>query len=242
MNKKTSLFLLIAFLAGFFSVQAQNASNNTLRVKKTADFDITGYGDHEYWSRAEWIPLKQRNNQSANAGMETRFKILYSDSGIYLLYDSKDEILNASIESDFEELWHEDVVEAFFWPDQGERLYFEYELSPLNYELILLISNREDNFASWRPFNYQGDRRTRHMTSVKEGEKQSGADISSWTAEFFIPFKLLHPLNNAKPEPGTRWRANLYRIDYDSGQTLLAWQPIEKSFHEYQKFGTLLFE
>jgi hypothetical protein len=61
--------------------------------------------------------------------------------------------------------------------------------------------------------------------------------------EFFIPFALYAPLKNVPPKKGTQWRANFYRIDYDEGQILYTWQPVRKeSFHDYERFGTLLFD
>jgi hypothetical protein len=42
--------------------------------------------------------------------------------------------------------------------------------------------------------------------------------------------------------PGTRWRANFYRVDHDDGKrTHWEWAPVEKTFHDYRNFGELLF-
>jgi hypothetical protein len=85
----------------------------------------------------------------------------------------------------------------------------------------------------------------KHATSVK-GEKRSNAVIGSWTAEFFIPFNLLRPMVSAIPEAGTTWRGNFYRIDYDHGYTTWSWQKTTKgvdgNFHEFKKFGRMIFE
>jgi hypothetical protein len=34
----------------------------------------------------------------------------------------------------------------------------------------------------------------------------------------------------------------MYRIDYDNGEAAYAWQKTHKTFHEYNKFGTFIFE
>ena len=149
--------------------------------------------------------------------------------------------MTATIHADFMDLWKEDVVEVFLQTDQ-DPLYFEYEISPLNYELPILISNNKGDLARWQPFHYDADRKTRHATAVQGGEKKTNAVVSGWTADFFIPYKLLRPLNNIQPGPGTKWKANFYRVDYDNGEASWSWQPTDKSFHEYEKFGTLLFE
>ena len=46
------------------------------------------------------------------------------------------------------------------------------------------------------------------------------------------------------PKAGTKWRANFYRMDYDDKSVTSAWDwaRVGPSFHEYKKFGTLVFE
>jgi hypothetical protein len=66
--------------------------------------------------------------------------------------------------------------------------------------------------------------------------------IRGWRAEFFIPYQLLRPIQNIKPKPGTRWRANMYRMDYDSKEpSFWSWQLTGPSFHDYQHFGVFVF-
>ena len=43
-------------------------------------------------------------------------------------------------------------------------------------------------------------------------------------------------------QAGTAWRANFYRMDYDDGKaTQWEWARVGNSFHEYEKFGHLVF-
>lgn len=238
------LFLLFTeiFCLGQIHVYGQTGKDAVLTIKKTDDFSVNGDGSAENWSETEWIEIPLLAAEDSSINWDARAKVLYSESGIYFLFLSEDQTLSATMEADFMKLWQEDVVEVFLWPDESIPTYFEYEISPLNYELPILVSNREGDLAHWMPFMYEGNRKTRHKTSVTGGKKESGASISRWTAEFFIPFELLRPLKNSPPESGTRWRGNLYRIDYDKGETLWAWQPNSGNFHEYKKFGTFLFE
>jgi hypothetical protein len=133
-------------------------------------------------------------------------------------------------------------VELFLWTDESFPVYFEYEVSPLNYELPIIIPNNKGNFFGWLPWHYEGERKTQHATSVKGGKKESGSSVSGWMAEIFIPFKLLTPLSNVPAVSGTKWRANMYRLDYDNGTTQFAWSKTDKGFHEYYNFGTFIFE
>jgi hypothetical protein len=156
--------------------------------------------------------------------------------------DGKDSQLTATMTKDNLDLWNEDVFEVFLWPDESQPVYFEYEISPLGYELPILVPNFGKQ-KGWLPWHYEGNRKIKKAISINGGEQKSKASIAGWTAEFFIPYELLQPLLNVPPKAGATWRANFYRMDYDDGHsTGWNWAPIGRSFHEYQKFGTLVFE
>jgi hypothetical protein len=211
------------------------AKDSVLRIVRSSNFEVTGDGNSQNWESAKWITLPQREN--GGAVYQTQIKLLYSDSGIYCLFKCDDHKITATLKGDFLDLYNEDVVEVFFWTDEKMPVYFEYELSPLNYELPILVPNNKGDFFGWRPWHYEGERKTRHATHI------NGADeITSWTAEFFIPFALLKPMQNVPPKKGTQWRANFYRIDYDSGTSEWSWQKTRTNFHDYEKFGYIVFE
>jgi hypothetical protein len=155
--------------------------------------------------------------------------------------DGTDRTLTATMTDDFMDLWNEDVFEVFLWTDERYPVYFEYEISPLNRELPIIVPNFGGQFLGWRPWHYDGPRLTRKATSVSGGSKEPHASIDGWRAEFFIPFALLKPLQNVPPKPGTTWRANFYRMDHDGGTlTQWGWVPLA-NFHDYEKFGDLVF-
>lgn len=237
---KKILFCNLLILWGLL-LAGQTGKESSIVVKKTTDFNVSGSGNAGNWNSAEWITLPLRAGTGKE--MTTRFKTLYSDKGIYFLFDCLDKKLTSKMDADFLDLWTEDVVEVFLWTDESSPVYFEYEISPLGYELPLLISNENGELLRWMPFHYEDNRKVLHATSVRGGEKKSMAQVSAWSAEFFFPWKLLRPLNNNVPKPGTKWRANMYRVDYDdNNRNNWTWQPVTKNFHDYERFGTLIFE
>ncbi len=216
-------------------------------VKKTADFKINGEGNAIQWENTDWVELTlQESPNDVPVDLKTEVKMLYSETGMYFLFQSVDHKLTATIQKDFGSLFTEDVVELFLWPDSIMPLYFEYEISPLNYELALLVPNINGKFQGWRPLNYEGKIKTQHLTTIRGGEKKSNAPIKGWTAEVYIPYGLLNPIVQGSPKSGEKWKANFYRIDYDQGYTSWSWQKttprVRGSFHQYKKFGTLIFE
>jgi len=232
------LFLILSFRA--LAQPAPQGDTSRLFIRKTADFTVTGDGSSPQWNAANWVVLPVQ--EAAGTPPLTRVKTLYSDKGIYFLFDCADQKLSTTYDKDFEPLFRQDAIEVFLWPDTTEVIYFEYELSPLNYEWPLLVPHVNGRSSGWAPMRYEGEKKIQHATSVQGGEKKSMATVSSWRGEFFIPFRLLHPLLGKPPKPGTQWRGNLYRLDYDQGYTTWTWKKTGPSFHTYSKFGTLVFQ
>jgi len=221
------LFALLVFIL----MSCSEGSRDEIKIKPTQDFEIKADTSIFNWKEAAWISLPHRNGPNQYL---TKLKILYSKTGIYCLYFCEDKIITATLKEDFSNLYNEDVVEVFFWPDESEPLYFEYELSPLNYELPILVPNFNGKFLGWLPWHYEGARKTRHEVIV-------GKD-SSWTASFFIPYSLLMPLNHMPPGKATAWRCNFYRIDYDEGNSEWSWQLTQTNFHDIKRFGKMIFD
>ena len=222
-------------------VNANEPATPEVCVKKTSNFQVTGDGSNRAWRLADWNSLNPRDGASHD--YVSRFKVLYSETGIYFLFNGTDMVLTASMQKDFQDLWNEDVFEVFLWPDQKHPVYFEYEISPLNKELPIIIPNFGGKFYGWRPWHYEGDRKTKKAVKILGGKAKTGASIKGWSAEVFFPYDLLKPLQNVPPTTGARWRANVYRMDYDDDRTTQwDWARVGPSFHEYKKFGTLVFE
>lgn len=237
------LLLISCLIPGFVKanpeVKDDNKTADSAIIKKCSDFKVTGDGSSGQWSNTEWIYLSTQEGTISK--YITRVKVLYSETGLYFLFNCGDKKLTSAMRADNLNLWEEDVVEVFLWPDENFPVYFEYELSPMNFELPIIVPNKKGNFLGWLPWHYDGDRKTQHSTSIIKDKNANDSAISGWYAEFFIPYKLLTPLIQAPPVAGDKWRANLYRIDHDNGEVPFSWQKTETTFHEYNKFGTFIF-
>ena len=204
-------------------------------VNAADDFELDGTGQATAWGRAEWLLVPAVDGAPTH---QTRAKLLHSPAGLYCLFDCADDRITCTDLRDGDDLWTEDVVEMFLWPDGSQRVYFEYELSPRGQELALLVSNDGTTFMGWSPWHYEGERRVRRATALREGGNGTG-----WSAEFFVPFALLRGLGQVPPTTGTRWRANLCRVDHDGGTPrLFSWsEAITTTFHAIDRFNTLVF-
>ena len=236
MKLLTILFTITCYYAGF----SQQPANSPLMVKKCIDFGVNGKGDNSEWQKTKWITLNQIEKSSKQ--LETKIKILYSSTGIYVLFNGEDQKITSTYENDFEKLYNGDVFEVFFHPIPAEPIYFEYEISPLSKELVLLISNRNGKLGHGVPWGYEESKVVKQVTLTGGPAKHNSA-IQGWTAELFFPNALLNFFGNVPPKSGARWNANFCRLDYDSGKMeKWSWSPIKVRFHEFDKYYSLQFE
>lgn len=219
----------------------QNLSQHSLIVPKCTDFELTGKGDNKQWDKTEWIQLPILDESENN--YETKLKMLYSELGIYVLGSFEDKMISTDYTKDQSDIWNGDVFEVFLQTDPANPLYFEYEINPLNAELVILVPNNEGDFFGWSPWHYEGPRKIKKAVQVHGGKGESGAAISGWSVELFFPYALFKAMKNVPPKPGTEWRGNFYRMDYDSGERMRwSWAPVTGSFHEYKKYWPITFK
>jgi hypothetical protein len=212
-----------------------------LLVKKCNDFNITGEGSNPEWNKATWHQLIKLDQGGKD--YDSRFKIIYSQKGIYLLFSGKDDKIATNFNKDFGNLYEGDVFEVFFHPDPKLPLYLEYEVNQLDKELVLIVPNLNGKYQGWIPWNYENERKVIKKVYLNGGKPESNGAIKSWSVELFFPYQLFSPLSNVPPEKGSIWNANFYRLDYDSGKMIKwAWTPVKESFHEFEKYKPIQFE
>jgi hypothetical protein len=126
-NMWFGLFILCLILQANYakgsSLEASLESDSVV-IKKCHDFEITGNGNSDQWQGTGWINLVQQGQTSSS--YQTKVKILYSSTGIYFLFNCEDKKITSTMNADNLNLWEEDVVEVFLWPDESFPVYFEY--------------------------------------------------------------------------------------------------------------------
>ena len=238
----TLLLVLFSCQHGFAIPVAESGLYNDtpLVVRRCSDFAVTGRGDNAEWQKTNWVRLTQIDEPGKS--IETTFKILYSSTGLYVLFKGQDEKITSPFNNDYDLLYKGDVFEVFFHPDPSSPLYFEYEVSPLNKELVLLISQSNKKFTRWRPFGPE-DKKIIKNVDIGGAQMKSGTKIQGWRAEIFFPYEILGPMITGAPASGTRWKANFCRLDYDTGKMIKwSWSPIKVSFHEFQSYLPIQYE
>ncbi|MFO0572614.1 MAG: carbohydrate-binding family 9-like protein [Polyangia bacterium] len=168
-------------------------------------------------------------------------KALWDSENLYVAFDFQDSDVWGTLDKHDDKLWTQEAAELFIDADGDQQTYVELQVSPRNV-----------TFDSWLPAYRQNDNawdapmKTAVQVSGtldKRGDKDTG-----WTVEMQIPLAAvkgrLAQMKNVPPQPGTEWRANLFRMDLPSGkpQQASAWSPpLLPDFHALSKFGTFVF-
>jgi hypothetical protein len=194
--------------------------------------------DSALWAKAAstWI-RKDCAHEIDYPNLKTEVRAFWTGSDLYLLFICPYSDLNLWLPADNTKdrlkLWDRDVVEFFLGDDWSNiKRYREFEIAPTGdwVDLDIDLNNDKSN-ADWNSgWQHQGriDDKTR-----------------TWYAAARVP---LSSVSNKRVTPGTRWRANLYRIDGlgpDSVRHFLCWQQTcagkRDPNHVPEHFGTLLF-
>ncbi len=205
----------------------------TVRAHRiTRDFKPDGRLREREWSRATPFRLEQEAADGrVRPEISTTCRVLWSDRFLYLAYECPFTELtdfgkarSGERVSKEGSLWDKDVVEFFCAPDPSQlNHYTEYEWAPNNEALDLRLRRPESDFAWSSKMEWQ--------VRVDRGRKV-------WTSEVRIP---LSALSETAPTVGTRWRANLYRIDRVHRAFLASNPLLSGSFHTPERFGWLEF-
>ncbi len=169
----------------------------------------------------------QSNDASARPELSTTVRALWSADFLYLGYECPFTKLSVFTPAQKDErigLWDKDVVEAFICADPAKLTrYTEYEWAPNGDRLDLLCDLPAKDFA-W--------------SSGMESAASLDETAHVWRVEVRIP---LRALADTAPQPGARWRINLFRHD-TAGGGFLAFSPtLTSTFHTPERFGWLEF-
>jgi len=169
--------------------------------------------------------------------LKTEVRAFWTDSDLYLLFVSPYDQLNLWLPADNGKdrlkLWDRDVVEFFLGDDWTDiKHYREFEIAPTGDWVDLAIDLTHDKYeADWN----SGWQRLGRIDEANH----------TWYAAARVPLK---SVSEHAVTAGTKWRANLYRIDglgEDPQRHFMCWQPTcvvnRDPNHVPENFGTLIF-
>lgn len=194
--------------------------------------------ESEVWKNAASQTMeKDCTHDIEYKNLATEMRAFWTTTNLYLLFKCPYTVLNLFLPPDNSAphvgLWDRDVVEMFLGYDwQNIRHYREFEIAPTGDWIDLAIDlDKKDDDHSWRSGWHT-------MARIDRANKV-------WYAAAQIPLSSVGPETVHK---GTKWRANLYRIDglgKDPQRHFLCWQPTcvlnRDPNHVPEHFGTIIF-
>ena len=235
-------FALVLVAAGFgFAQERCTVTRPTATLQAphvTGDPGLAIDPSSPIWRNAGVAAIaKDCSQQIDYPALNTQVRSFWTDRHLYLLFSCPYGKLNVFLPplggGPRDKLWDRDVVEMFLGDDWTNiRHYREFEIAPTGdwIDLAIDLDHESDN-QSWR---------SGWTTAARIDE---AAHV--WYAAARIP---LSAISNSPVKPGTKWRANLYRIEGqgpDAMRHFLCWQPTcvvnRDPNHVPENFGTLVF-
>jgi hypothetical protein len=158
----------------------------------------------------------------------TLVKACWDTDALYIRFECEDAYTVSRFTQRDEPLYEQDVVEVFLDEDGKGTRDFEIEISPNNIVFDAVIENDQGKLTVGTDWDAEGLK-----TNVWTGD---GLRIYELELSFFNFAR--------KPQKGTEWRVNFYRIDEERDGTrhFQAWSPTGAvNYHIPSRFGRLLF-
>jgi hypothetical protein len=237
--------LLLGFLPFFAPAPAAEEALPPLPVYECAYLDhelpIADATDAGTWTAAPLAHLVNVVDGSEPAA-STRFQALWSDGYLYVRVDCEDDDIRGKFTERDAPVFEEDAVEVFLNPSADLETYYEIDVNPLNTVFDALILNPGD-LGKASILNGWNSRGLKTSIEVRQETEPGREGQPGWTVTFAIPFEAIYTAPNRPPEPGDRWRWNVYRIDRRAGGAgYQAWSPTGAvNFHVPGRFGILEF-
>lgn len=169
--------------------------------------------------------------------LKTEVRGFWTDTDLYLLFVAPYTELNLWLPPDPSKdrikLWDRDVVEFFLGDDWTDiKHYREFEIAPTGDYIDLAIDLRHEKYEPDWNSGWQ------RLGRIDETNR-------IWYAAARVPLK---SVSEQPVKPGTKWRANLYRIEglgEDPLRHFMCWQPTcvinRDPNHVPENFGTIIF-
>ena len=196
---------------------------------------IDGVLDEAGWKNATQITLR-RSDGGADAMQSTVVLISRNVKDLLLAFRCRDEDVFSPYKNRDDPLYLHEAVEVFLDPDEDQKDYMEFEVSPAGVRFDASFTGHRQgmdlgfNPASRLAVKVDG-------TMNKRDDKDQGYAI-----EFAIPFSQMVGRGRRPPAAGDCWRANFFRLDKSHNRfEASSWRPTRGDFHDLAAFGQICF-
>ncbi len=211
--------------------------SQTFSIAKTSE-KIKIDGDLTDWKTPFSGPFVIHNS-GEKAKQNTMVSLSWNDEYLFIAYRSIDsQIVGKHQMKDSKIYETDDLVEIFIDPDGDGKNYLEIGINAFSANYDMLVKCISPECGGWK---------TDMNFDIKGFEAVSKITSEGFDTEIKIPFSSLEKIENGnflKPKLGTKWKANIFRIDYGNTTEYLALQPYKSlkfGFHQPQEFAVFEF-
>lgn len=179
------------------------------------------------------------HNSGLKATQDTYVSLSWDDTNLYLAYKSKDSTIVGSAKKNDTQLFKtDDLVELFFDPDGDSQNYIEIGVNAFSSNYDMIIHCVSPSCGGWD---------TDISLDILGMKTVSKITNDGYDVEIMIPFSSLTSIKDSgfiTPVVGTKWKGNLFRIDYGNRTEYLAissYSNLEYGFHKPEQFKTFVF-
>lgn len=175
---------------------------------------VDGSLDDAAWATAPWTTDFVDIANDLVPRLETKAKILWDDTYLYVAGYLKETQLWANITQDNEVIFHDNDFEVFVDPYGTTHNYRELEVNALGKQWSLLLNKPYGDGGSEnsRRVNPTGGFDLQAVVAVSNDGQVNDPNVTAthWIAEIAIPFTKL----GRTPEQGAYWRINFSRVQW----------------------------
>ncbi|MCV9928774.1 carbohydrate-binding family 9-like protein [Flavobacterium sp. LS1R49] len=229
--KISCLFYLVVFNFSLLSY------SQTFPIHKITNV-ITIDGDLSDW-KTPFIGPFVIHDSGLKATQETYVSLSWDNENLYLAYRSKDsKIIGSAKKNDSQIFNTDDLVEFFMDPDGDSQNYIEVGVNAFSSNYDMIIHCVSPSCGGWD---------TDISLDIVGMKTASKITSDGYNVEIKIPFSSLTSIKDADfttPIIGTKWKGNLFRIDYGNETEYQAISPYNDSkfgFHQPDQFKTFEF-
>lgn len=210
-----NLSFLFVFIFLSLKLIAQTPQKpNVYQASKIIDSEIIIDGDlsDQVWNNAEWTEnfLDIQGPDFTKPYLNTKAKILWSDSMIYFGVFVEEPHIWAKINEDEKVMYYDNDFEVFIDPNGDNHNYYEFEFNALNKKWDLFLQRPyRDTLKPDLAWNCKG---LKHATKIY-GSINSSVDVdSAWTIEVAVP---IHQIAS-EIKVNDVWRMNFSRVQWET--------------------------
>lgn len=208
-------------------------------ARRTGAITIDGTLDDPGWKGVKTTGAFVKSMSGKKAKYKTTAKLVWDDENLYAAFSSEDPDVWGSFEKRDDPIYQQEVVEIFIDADGDGKTYNELELSPKGVIFDAYFPERR------KRMNLAWDSGIEAAAKVRGTLNDASDKDDGWDAEMRIPVANLASVPRWPPQPGDKWRFNLYRLDWHSNREKnegQAFSPLYVGdFHHLPRFGWLEF-